>query len=337
MVLAQEVKREYQHVPIELPKLGSRILVEKLHVSKTNVNVDEPFGESEEDKKLVANLRAGKKIVQPFKARPEGDGYGVYIGRSRFLGMKEVGAKFFVVGDDCLINNISEEEAEEDSWTENFKEFHKEMNPITRAKRLDKIVGRWGLREYSRRSGIPPSSLSTHLSVLKLSSKMQDLLAKRVLIFTDGVMIARMKLDTKIQDRLAGVLMVDGTTAFRKECNLIIKQELRKKRTKKTRHSNLRAHKRFWRELTESLREFFNYWSEYSKLKEWQDDKAYYLVLEVTMRKDLNESHEPDGLETLGADEAPQICGSCGQDILEGDKFTEKEGLYYCRECATKE
>ena len=203
----------------ELPKLGDRIPLEKFHVSKTNVNVDEPFGESEEDKKLIANLRAGKRIVQKFLARPEGDGYGVYVGRRRFLGKEKAGAKFFVVGQDCLIGDVGDEEAEEASWTENFKEFHKGMNPITRAKGLNRFVSRTagGIRGYSRKSGIPASSIAEFLMVLKLSEKMQDVVARGLLTFTDGLRLARMKLGEDLQDRLAGVLETQSLEAFKKE------------------------------------------------------------------------------------------------------------------------
>jgi len=36
---------------------------------------------------LTANLR-GDKVISPFKARSEGDGYGVVVGRRRFLARK---------------------------------------------------------------------------------------------------------------------------------------------------------------------------------------------------------------------------------------------------------
>lgn len=332
---AVKPSREIFEDVIELPKVGSKIPVEKFHVSKTNVNVEEPFGESEEDRKLIANLKAGKKIVQPFKARPEGDGYGIYIGRRRFLGKKNAGAKFFVVGVNCLINNVTDEEAEEASWIENFKGFQKGMNPITRAKRLEKIVSRWGIRGYSRRSGIPASSLSEYLKVSELSPKMQRLLAKNLFSYREGVKIARMNLAIEMQDKLGALLLTEGLEAFKKQCKLIRKKGLTehaKKGRKKTDYVIPR--KRFWKELTQSLREFANYWADYCKLEEWEDVEAHHLTLEVTMPKDLNEPSESDGLETLSADEAPQICGSCGQDILEGDEFTEGDGLYYCRECS---
>ena len=58
------------------------------------MRVEDVFGESDEDRALIENLRKGT-IVHPFKARPEGNGYGVYVGRRRFLAKKAIGTKHF--------------------------------------------------------------------------------------------------------------------------------------------------------------------------------------------------------------------------------------------------
>ena len=334
MVLVQKMK--------ELPKVGDKIPVEKFHVSPCNVRADEPFGEAEEDKKLIANIRATNKIIQPFKAKLESEGYGVYAGKRRFEAAIEAGVfSEFLVGEHCLIKNVSDEEAEEESWTENFREFHKEMNPITRAKGLNRFVSRWGVRGYARRSGIPASSISEYLKVLELSPRMQGVLAKKLLGFKDGLTIARMNLDKELQDKLAEVLETQGTAAFKK---LIRRKDLMRrasaKKLAKEQKQKVRrvvAGRTFWKELTWSLKEFANYWCDYSELREWEDIYSYHLNLDVTMSKDLNESYDPNGLESLDAEEAPQICGPCGKDILEGDSFAEKEGIYYCAKCAPKE
>lgn len=202
----------------ELAKVGDRIPVEKFHVSEMNVRADEPFGDAEEDKQLIAQLRRGK-IIGPFKARPEGDGYGVVVGRRRFLAKKEVGAKYFVVGADCLIEDISNEEAREASLIENLEILRKEMNPITRANRLAEIIAfsPTGLRGTARRLGISASTLSEWLKILELSPKMQEAVAKGLLFYTDALMIARMKLGEALQDELVEVLETEGLEAFKRE------------------------------------------------------------------------------------------------------------------------
>lgn len=334
MVVVQESKRD-------LPKIGDRIPVHMFRVSKSNVNVDdEPFGECEEDQQLIANLKAGNKIVQPFKARLEGDGFGVYLGRRRFLAKKEAGANFFVVGDDCLVEEITEEEAEETSWIENC--HRKEMNPITRARRLQKIIDRWGgIRPYAYQCGLPPSTLCEYLSVLKLGPRMQRLLAKNVISYRDGKDIARMQLKPEVENKLAEAIEKQGPQALKKLTT-------KKKESTKHRPTKLAKDqephidtKTYWKKLTESLREFADYWNDFCTIKEWEDDHAYHLTLKVTMQKDGGtngeESDESNGLEALPEDEAPQVCGACGRDILEGDQFREEDGIYFCRECANKE
>lgn len=202
----------------ELPKAGERIPVEKLHISALNVRANEPFGDDEEDLQLIANLRQGE-VVQPFKARPEDDGYGVIVGRRRFLAKKRLGIKSFVIGVDCLIKKMSDEEAREASLIENLETFRKTMNPIARANQLGDILAfsTSGLRGTARRLGIPASTLSEWLKILELTQKMQGAVARGLLCYSDALMIARMKLGEALQDKLAEVLESKGLKAFQKE------------------------------------------------------------------------------------------------------------------------
>lgn len=202
----------------KMPKTGERIPVEKFHVSKMNVRYGESFGESEKDENLIANLMKGK-IVQAFKARPEGDGYGVIVGRRRFLAKKRIGAKHFVVGVECLIENMSDEEAREASLTENLEIFRKELDPVVRARQLSEHISLspTGLRGAARRMGIPASTLSEWLKVLELTEKMKKNLSKGHILFTDGLQIARMKLGSELQDELAELAETEGHEAFKRE------------------------------------------------------------------------------------------------------------------------
>lgn len=318
--------------------MGDRVGVEMFHVSKMNVRFGEPFGQDQDDKNLIANLKEGK-IVQPFKARPEAEGYGVFIGSRRFLGKKTAGVKSFVVGVDCLIEEMTDGEAREASLIENL--FRKDINPMIRAKKLNEIIirRRESLRATARRLGVGKSTLSEWLKILELSPKMQEAVAKGVLFYTDGLMIARAELDMEVQDKLAEVLETQGKTAFKKELAQA-KKGLTKptsaKKLSKDDKSKIVLGKDYWKQLTQSLRDFANYWCDFSTLEEWEDAENYHLKLEVVMPKDLNESVDApyEGLENLSADEAPQICADCGQDILEGDPFAEKDGLYYCAKCS---
>lgn len=202
---------------MSLPSLGEKIPVEKFHVSETNVNYGQPFGESQEDRNLIQNLRNGE-LIHAFKARPEGKGFGVYVGRRRFLSKKTVGAKFFVVGTDCIINEISDDDARVASWIENLKELRHTMNPLVRAKGLSQILAHstTGLRGTAGILGLSPSTLSEWLKILELSPKMQEAVGKDLLFYTDALHLARLKLGEAKQDELAEILEKEGLDAFNK-------------------------------------------------------------------------------------------------------------------------
>lgn len=205
------------------PKFGDRIPAEKFYVSKLNVNYGEPFGEDEKDRNLIGQVRRGK-IIQPFKTRPEGAGYGVVVGRRRFLAKKAVGVKQFVVGEDCVIEEMTDEEAREASWIENLDILRKGMNPISRAKQLADILAfsTSGLRGTARRWGMSPSTLSEWLKVLELSPRLQQALADGQLHFKDALAVARSKLGEVLQDELAEVLETQGPDEFKRELNRVI-------------------------------------------------------------------------------------------------------------------
>jgi ParB-like chromosome segregation protein Spo0J len=213
----------------ELPKIGDRIPIKNFHVSKLNVRAGEEFGKGEEDQRLIANLRHGK-IIGPFKARLEGNGYGVFVGRRRFLARKTAGAKSFIVGVDCLVEDVSEAEAREASLTENLEVLRKTMDPVTRAKQLNEIISfsSEGLRGTARRLGIPASNLSEWLKILELSPKMQEAVAEGFLGYTEAMKLARMRLGVDLQDKLVEVLKNEGADAFWKELNRLSTDKMKR-------------------------------------------------------------------------------------------------------------
>jgi ParB family chromosome partitioning protein len=214
----------------QLPKFGEEIPVEKLHVSPMNVRADDPFGESEEDKSLINQLWSGK-IVGPFKARPEREGYGVYVGRRRFLAKKETGTKHFVVGADVIIDDVSEDEAKEQSLIENLHILRQDMDPVTRAQKLNEIISSSSrsLRETARQLGLSPSTLSEWLKILELSPKMQEALKQRLLPFRDALKLARAPVSSlKMEYELAEVLETEGLEPFRRELERLSEKKLKK-------------------------------------------------------------------------------------------------------------
>jgi len=204
--------------PVELPSFGARIPAERFHVSKLNVRVDEPFGESEEDKLLIENLRRGK-TVQPFKARPEGKDFGVYVGRRRFLAKTAVDTKAFVVGQDVLIDNQTDEQAREDSLIENLTILRQEMNPLLRARKMQDLIdsNMAGLRAVARKLGIGASTLSEWTKILELTSPMQKAVEKGQIFYKDALTLAKLKPGEVQEERLAKVLDEAGRDAYMAE------------------------------------------------------------------------------------------------------------------------
>ena len=203
-----------------LPVEGTKIPVERLHVSRCNVRFEEPFGDSEEDRLFVEHLKFNPVRV-PLEARPEGEGFGVYIGRRRFLAKRDF-TDGFVVGRDLLIFDISEEEAREASFIENNEWLKKNMDALTYAENLNMIVssGGGGIRATAKRLGISAGGLSEYLTMLRglPSEKMRKVIRRFNVPFKgrgssdphSALGIAKLKLDKNKLDELAELALNDG-------------------------------------------------------------------------------------------------------------------------------
>jgi ParB/RepB/Spo0J family partition protein len=202
----------------DMPKFGETLSADHFHISKLNARVDEPFGNSEEDKLLIENLRRGK-TVQPFKARPEGKGFGIYVGRRRYLARIANGTKRFVVGQDVLIDNIADDEARENSLVENLTVLREEMNPLLRAKKVQELIdfNMIGLRAVARKLGLAPSTLSEWTKILELHKPMQDAVGKGLIFYKDALTLAKLKPGEIQEEELAKVLEKQGREAFMDE------------------------------------------------------------------------------------------------------------------------
>jgi len=218
-----------------MPNVGDKIPIDLFYVSKTNMRVDDPFPQDAEDEALINHFTPiHARVVQPFKARPEDKegywklgmdpslavGFGVVVGRRRFLAMKMAGRlKEFTVGEHVIIEEMTDEEAMEASVKENLEDFHKTPDPVTRAKAINKYLSRLptGLRGLARAWGMPHSTLSEYLMILNLNPAMQAMVKKGIVSFRDGLATARLRLGEDMQTRLAEVAETQGVDAFKKE------------------------------------------------------------------------------------------------------------------------
>jgi len=189
-----------------IPKPGEKIPITKFVISKMNVRADEKFGLAEEDVALTQNLVQGS-IVQPIIARPEKDGFGIIIGRRRFLAKKKAGAKFVIVGEEVLIKEMSDQDALDDSLRENLDSFRSSLNPVVRAKALQRLmeIRKMSLRDVANIWRLPPANLSDWMQLLKLAQPLQDAAATGKILFTDSLKLARMNLPEHKQKELADI------------------------------------------------------------------------------------------------------------------------------------
>lgn len=210
----------------DLPKVGDRLPLERVFVSKANVNYGTPFGEDEKDKMLVGHLLR-REMTDMMKARLEqhpsdGElGYGVYDGRRRLYALEKKGVETITVGKDIVVKDISEGEAYEESLLANLDLFKKAPDPVARAMALNKIMSSrtrlGGVRGLSRAWNIPASTISEWMSVLRLSPGMQKIVSSGVLLWSDVRRLARMNLTEEQQDRLAEIIRENGVEAFKEE------------------------------------------------------------------------------------------------------------------------
>jgi len=168
------------------------IPVEKIYVSPLNVRAEDDFGDAEEDKALMSNVRRSD-IKQLITVRPDGNGkYEVILGRRRFLAIKDAVKEI-----PCIVrDDWDDREAVKASLIENLGVLRKDLDPITRAKALKKLLDmkpntRGALSSLARELGLPKQTLSDFLKVLNLTPEMQEKVATGTVTFRDALKVAR--------------------------------------------------------------------------------------------------------------------------------------------------
>ena len=191
------------------------IPVDKIFVSDLNIRATEEFGEAPEDEALRENVRR-EGVKQPITVMPKGGKFEVILGRRRFLSVKANGEKEI----DCVVrDDWDDREALKASLIENWKDFQKTLDPITRAEALNKLVSMStkDMQGVARELRIPKSSMSEYLKILELSPKLKELVRREVVPFKEAVHIARLKLGEDSQDSLAELAVIKGLDPLRNE------------------------------------------------------------------------------------------------------------------------
>ena len=191
------------------------IPVEKVFVSDLNIRADEEFGEAPEDQALRENVRR-EGVKQPITVRPRGEKYEVILGRRRFLSTKANGGKEI----QCVVrDDWDDREALKASLIENWKDFQKTLDPITRAEALNRLISlsTKDIQGVAHELGIPKSSMSEYLKILELGPKLKEQVRREVVPFKEAVHIARLKLGEDLQNSMAELAVTKGLDALRSE------------------------------------------------------------------------------------------------------------------------
>jgi len=172
------------------------ISIDKIDIAKENVRAGEEFGD-EEDELLVSNIEK-MDIFQPVVVRFDkpSQRYKVLIGRRRFLALRAKGARTVPAS----VTNLKGAEAEAASLFENI--IRKDLKPLNKAQMVTNLVESTpgGLSGVSRKYGLPKSTLSEWLSLLRLPERIKYKLQTGQITSQEGVRIARQ--DRAVQESL---------------------------------------------------------------------------------------------------------------------------------------
>jgi ParB family chromosome partitioning protein len=316
MELNEKAKRKYQNIFIELIKSPMK-----------------PSREIFEDINALAATIQEHGLLQPVlvKKLDAAQGFEVVVGERRLRACRKAGLTTVP----CIVlDGVSEEQILQMQLIENLQ--RSDLKPFEEIRIVEALKNRHDLTndEIAVKTGLSSSTVQNYLTLAKgLSEEYLKMInngshSLKDLTITKALLLARANLPADQLKEKVNLIRQRGLSRAHLSKKLAKSEKRKIKRVAEGR--------KFWRELTRTLKDFARYWSDYSKLEEWESVDAYHLNLKVTMLKDLSEPgfSEVDGLETLSADEAPQVCASCGEEILAGDRFKEKDGVYFCSECA---
>lgn len=316
MVMVEKAKREYQNIFIELIKSPMK-----------------PSREIFEDINALAATIQEHGLLQPIlvKKLDAAQGFEVVVGERRLRACRKAGLTQIP----CIVlDGISEEQILQMQLTENLQRA--DLKVFEEIQIVEALKDRYDLTndEIAIKIGLSASTVASYLTIAKGLPKKYIRMVERgkgrthspkALTLTKALLLCRANLPEDKLKETIDLIRKKGLSSTH------LAKKLAKSEKRKIKR--VLAGKKFWKELTHSLKDFASYWGDYCKLEEWESVDAFHLTLSVKMPKDLDDLDEANCLDTLSADEAPQICESCGADIIEGDRFKEKDGFYFCSGC----
>jgi len=164
------------------------IPVELIDVAEENVRKDQDFGKDSNDLLIEEHL-SKFDLLQPVVVRfdDESKRYKLLIGRRRFFALSAKG----VTEVPAVITELEGAEAEAASLFENL--VRKDLSPLEKARMVKKLVESTsgGITGASTKYGLPKSTISEWLSILRLPQVLQEQIEKGEITSYEAIRIAR--------------------------------------------------------------------------------------------------------------------------------------------------
>ena len=164
------------------------IPVELIDVAEENVRKDQDFGKDNNDRLMEEHL-SKFDLLQPVVVRfdDESRRYKLLIGRRRFFALSAKGVREVP----AVITELEGAEAEAASLFENL--VRKDLSPLEKARIVKKLVDSTGggITGTSTKYGLPKSTISEWLSILRMPQVLQEQMEKGKITSYEAIRIAR--------------------------------------------------------------------------------------------------------------------------------------------------
>jgi ParB family chromosome partitioning protein len=164
------------------------IPVNMIDVSNENVRKGHSFGEDDKDELIKKHL-SKFDLLQPVVVRfdNESQRYKLLIGRRRYLALSAKGERKIP----AVITELEGAEAQAASLFENL--IRKDLSPLEKARMVKKLVDstKGGITAVSAKYGLPKSTVSEWLSILRLPVLLQKKIEKGEITSYEAIRIAR--------------------------------------------------------------------------------------------------------------------------------------------------
>jgi len=164
------------------------IPIELIDVAQENVRKDQDFGKDNNDRLMEEHL-SKFDLLQPVVVRfdDESRRYKLLIGRRRFFALSAKGVREVP----AVITELEGAEAEAASLFENL--VRKDLSPLEKAHIVKKLVDSTGggITGTSAKYGLPKSTISEWLSILRMPQVLQEQMEKGKITSYEAIRIAR--------------------------------------------------------------------------------------------------------------------------------------------------